>query len=214
MTNWGSFNGIEVNYLHAYARFSLIQRDVYRRLYTATATRKSGQDLIKEVKDCEAALLDWKKCIPIELQPQPKFSAGQNFFFQCILRLHFAYHCCYAQLHQICLHAKRLIEVEMIGNVSPDSIQDIEHCISGSLTAARSAVDLLEHVDKFGISFTWYAHLCVAFLNQIKPMLTSVTGVLYTSLLLWSPRSSHISSHTQTKMPLRISVRFTRSFSF
>ncbi|KAK4868599.1 hypothetical protein LT330_006801 [Penicillium expansum] len=148
-------NGIEVNYLHVYARFSFIQRDVYRRLYTATATRKSGQDLIKEVKDCEAALLDWKKCVPIELQPQPKFSAGQDFFFQCILRLHFAYHCCYAQLHQICLHAKRLIEVEMIGNVSPNSIQDIEHCISGSLTAARSAVDLLEHVDKFGISFTW-----------------------------------------------------------
>ncbi|QQK43607.1 fungal-specific transcription factor domain-containing protein [Penicillium digitatum] len=148
-------DGIEVNYLRAYARFSLLQRDIYCRLYTTTATQKSGQDLIKEVKDCEAALLDWKKCIPIELQPQPKFSAGQNFFYQCILRLHFAYHCCYAQLHQICLHAKRLIEVEMIGNASPNSIPEMEHCISGSLTAARSAVDLLEHVEKFGLSFTW-----------------------------------------------------------
>ncbi|PYH68881.1 uncharacterized protein BO88DRAFT_389218 [Aspergillus vadensis CBS 113365] len=97
-----TIDGTRMNYFRLLAQIAQIQRLVYKKLYTVTVRRESSDDVIERIKSCEDALLSWKKTLHSKLQPQRRFSCKPTYFLQHVLRLHFAYNCCYSNLYQAC----------------------------------------------------------------------------------------------------------------
>ncbi|GLA83020.1 hypothetical protein AtubIFM56815_007211 [Aspergillus tubingensis] len=99
-----TIDGIRMNYFRLLAQLAQIQQLVYKKLYTVTVRRESSDDVIERIKSCEDALLSWKKTLHSRLQPQRRFSCKPTYFLQHVLRLHFAYNCCYSNLYQHVRH--------------------------------------------------------------------------------------------------------------
>ncbi|PYH35866.1 uncharacterized protein BO87DRAFT_433727 [Aspergillus neoniger CBS 115656] len=99
-----TIDGTRMNYFRLLAQLAQIQRLVYRKLYTVTIRRESSDDVIERIKSCEDALLSWKKTLHSRLQPQRRLYCKPTYFLQHVLRLHFAYNCCYSNLYQHVLH--------------------------------------------------------------------------------------------------------------
>ena len=149
-----SVDGTQIHYFRLLAQFALIQRRVYRHLYAVAVHKQARDSVLKEVKACEEALLRWKASIPAKLQHQHTFSAKPHYFLQHILRLHYAYHCCYSNLHQLCMFTRQPVGSTSIRGI-PTVEKEIAQTLAGSLESARSAIRLLKHVRMFGSSYRW-----------------------------------------------------------
>ncbi|PWY68184.1 hypothetical protein BO83DRAFT_439094 [Aspergillus eucalypticola CBS 122712] len=143
-------DGTRMNYFRLLAQLAQIQRLVYRKLYTVTVRQESSDDVIERIKSCEDALLSWKKTLHSRLQPQRRFSCEPTYFLQHVLRLHFAYNCCYSNLYQVCVFQANAIERSRQG-----TDEGIAPIVSRSLDAARSALALLSHVPSLGSTYKW-----------------------------------------------------------
>ncbi|CAG7925478.1 unnamed protein product [Penicillium olsonii] len=145
------------NFLSALARFSLIQRRVCDELYSTDAFRKTEQQLMIDVRSCLREIEAWKQSIPLVLRPQRNFSIHQHVFLPHILRLHFVYHCCYVNIHRVCLLPRRWpARPESETTTPPGLFLDRESSMQQSSEAARAAINLISQVrDDFGQSFEW-----------------------------------------------------------
>lgn len=143
--------GIEMNFFLLLAQFALVQRRLYRSLYTVAVHRQFRVNIIGEVKACERALQEWKDSIPLPMQPQRAFVVvAPDYFLQHLLRLHFAYHFCYANLHQVCM-LRGQTEI----STSRGAGEGINSTIVQSLESARSAVELLSYICLLGSTYEW-----------------------------------------------------------
>ncbi|PYI02332.1 hypothetical protein BO78DRAFT_454308 [Aspergillus sclerotiicarbonarius CBS 121057] len=95
-----TIDGTRINFFRLLVQLALIQRHIYRHLYTVTVRRQPIEKVVEEIKSCEEALLKWKNSVPSRLQPQRAFVCQPSYFLQHVLRLHFAYQCCYSNLYQ------------------------------------------------------------------------------------------------------------------
>jgi hypothetical protein len=147
----------KVNLFSAMARFALIQRRVCDELYSTDAFKKTKEELMKDVRSCFDEIEAWKQSIPPILRPQRNFSINHHAFLPHILRLHFAYHCCYLNIHRVCLLPRRWpASPRNEGDIPPGLLIDRETSMQQSLEAARAAIDLISQVrDDFGQSFEW-----------------------------------------------------------
>jgi hypothetical protein len=148
---------VKFNIFSALARFALIQRRVCDELYSSVAFHKSQEQLMKDVRSCFEDIEAWKQSLPPVLRPQRNFSLHRHAFLPHILRLHFSYHCCYLNIHRVCLlprHWKARSGNENATLSGP--LIDREQSMQQSLEAARAAIDLISQVkDDFGQSFEW-----------------------------------------------------------
>lgn len=142
--------GIEINLFRLLAQFSLIQRRLYRSLYTVAVHRQPRANVIEAVKSCERELQEWRDSIPLTLQPQRTFDCAPDYFLQHLLRLHLTYHFCYANLHQVCM-LRDQTEVPARQGAG----EEIDLTIAQSLESARSAVELLKHIRLLGSTYEW-----------------------------------------------------------
>ncbi|KAI2703525.1 transcriptional regulator family: Fungal Specific TF [Penicillium roqueforti] len=130
-----------INFFSALARFALIQRKVCDELYSTEAFNKTKEQLMKDVKGCFDDLEAWKQSISPSLRPRRNFSIGDHTFLPHIIRLHFAYHCCYLNIHRVCLLPRRW-------PTSPHN--------EGPSHPARAAIELISQVrGHYGQSFEW-----------------------------------------------------------
>ena len=145
------------NFFSALARFALIQRRVCDELYSTDAFKKTKEELLRDVRSCFDDIEAWKQSIPPTLRPRRKFSINQHAFLPHILRLHYAYHCCYLNIHRVCLLPRRWpASLRNEGAIPPVLLIDRETSMQQSLEAARAAIDLISQVrDDFGQSFEW-----------------------------------------------------------
>ncbi|PLB47442.1 hypothetical protein P170DRAFT_512037 [Aspergillus steynii IBT 23096] len=88
----------EINFFRLLSQLSLIQRRMYQHLYAASVQQQPRASLLKEVKGCEDALVEWKQSLPITFESYS--TSSQISASQHILRLKFAYYCCYANLYR------------------------------------------------------------------------------------------------------------------
>lgn len=142
--------GIEINFFRLLAQFALIQRRLYKSLYTVAVHRQPQVNMVGEVKACEEALQEWRDMIPLTLQPQRAFAIAPDYFLQHFLRLHFAYHFCYANLHQVCM-----LRGQTDRSTSQSAGEGINSTIIQSLESARSAVELLKYIRLLGFTYEW-----------------------------------------------------------
>ncbi|QRD92426.1 fungal-specific transcription factor domain-containing protein [Aspergillus flavus] len=149
-------HGAHLDYFHLLARFALIQRGLYDRLYTANVQTKATRDLIQELKTSEEDLLGWRTSFAKHYNPQIAFSNASDYHLQHVLRLDFAYHCCYAKLYQLCILARRSMAQAAQGLEDfPALDKVINNILVRSLECARSAIQLIKHVGLFGPCFVW-----------------------------------------------------------
>ncbi|KAJ5373861.1 hypothetical protein N7517_005867 [Penicillium concentricum] len=148
---------VKINFFSALARFALIQRKVYDELYSTDAFNKTKERLMKDVEGCSDDLEAWKESIPPILRPRRNFSTGHHAFLPHILRLHFAYHCCYLNIHRVCLLPRRWPTSPQNGGFSPPGLwNDRERSLQQSIEAARAAIELISQVrGYYGQSFEW-----------------------------------------------------------
>lgn len=142
--------GIEINFFRLLAQFALIQRRLYTSLYTVAVHRQPRVNMAGEVKACEEALQEWRDMIPLTLQPQRAFAIAPDYFLQHLLRLHFAYHFCYANLHQVCM-----LRGQTDISTSQSAAKGIDSTIVQSPESARSAVELLKYIRLLGSTYEW-----------------------------------------------------------
>ncbi|OQE30674.1 hypothetical protein PENFLA_c002G06337 [Penicillium flavigenum] len=147
----------KINFFSALARFSLIQRKVCDELYSTNAFNKTKEQLMEDVRGCLDDLEAWKRSIPPILRPRRNFSVGDHAFLPHILRLHFAYHCCYLNIHRVCLLPRRWPTSSHHEGLSPPGLSnDTERSVRQSTEAARAAIELISQVrGHYGQSFEW-----------------------------------------------------------
>jgi hypothetical protein len=150
--------GVHINFFHFQARFAQIQQRVYSCLYTTSVQTKSIESFIADLKACEDMLLEWRSSFEKHYVPELAFANPPSYPLQHVLRLDFAYHCCYAKLYQLCILTRRSMpRVSHSMEGSPALNDLIDKTLVNSLASARSAVKLINLVCAFGPSFAWYA---------------------------------------------------------
>lgn len=95
------------------------------------------------------------KSISHQFHPRRAFYAGHDYLLPHVLRLHFAYHCCFANLYLVCSFTKTVNEnSHVVGDLGPLN-RKIDDCIFASLESARSAIELIKQASTFGEFFPW-----------------------------------------------------------
>ncbi|KNG80801.1 hypothetical protein ANOM_010315 [Aspergillus nomiae NRRL 13137] len=148
--------GAHLDYFHLLAQFSLIQRRLYDRLYITNVKTKTARDLIRDLNTSEHDLLEWRTSFEKHYDPEMAFSNTSDYHLQHVLRLDLAYHCCYAKLYQLCIHARRSMaraakDLEDFAALG----KEVDDMLVRSLECARSAVQLIKHGSVFGSCFIW-----------------------------------------------------------
>ncbi|CAI7662581.1 unnamed protein product [Penicillium glandicola] len=148
---------VKINLLSVLARLALIQRKVCDELYSTEAFNKTKEQLMKDVRGCFDDLEAWKRSIPPILRPQRNFSIGHHAFLPHILRLHFAYHCCYLNIHRVCLLPRHWPASPQNDGLNPPGLSnDRERSVQQSIEAARAAIELISQAQgHYGQSFEW-----------------------------------------------------------
>lgn len=149
-----TIDGTSINFFCLLAKFAIVQRRIYRHLQTVVATGKPKEIALMSAKACEEALLLWKETIPDIFQPQNVFASGPHYSREWILRLHLAYHCCYANLRQLPLATPALDNIQsQDGHTAVD--KEIADLCLRCLESARSVLVLRPYVDLLGSNYHW-----------------------------------------------------------
>ncbi|PYH86689.1 hypothetical protein BO82DRAFT_324914, partial [Aspergillus uvarum CBS 121591] len=174
------------------AQFALFQRRAYDMLFTKEALEKPMSERASAARACVEEIERWKDSIPHSLRPQRRFAPEQHHpFLPQIIRLHFACHCFYVSISRVYLISQQERTRSEEVNAFSSLLLTNEEVTAKSLEAARSAVDLLCHIDDncFGQSFEWSviyfpAAAVVALFSQI--MLEPDHGLATFDLLMIS----------------------------
>lgn len=149
-----TIDGVSINFLLQSAQFALIQRRVYQHLYTFAALQEPNEAMIKSAHDCEAALLEWKRSIPDLPQLREDRPSQTNYLLRFLLRLHLAYHSCYANLHQLPLSTAIASMKKSTTNIA-EAEEHVSSLMSRSLDSARTAVHLIPQARLLGSEYQW-----------------------------------------------------------
>ncbi|KAI9041069.1 uncharacterized protein KD926_007338 [Aspergillus affinis] len=139
-----------INFFRLLSQLSLVQRRVYQHLYAATVQQRPRAIIVKEIKACEDALLQWKKSFPVAFDSHS--ACSQTPLDRHILRLKMAFLCCYANIYRVCMLAGQPSTNR--GIIPPIEVEAAETVVA-SLDSARSAVGLIKHARSFGSSYQW-----------------------------------------------------------
>ncbi|KAJ5920569.1 hypothetical protein N7516_011427 [Penicillium verrucosum] len=129
----------------------------FAMLYSTDAYNKTQEQLMKDVRGCFNDLEAWNRSIPPILRSRRNFSTDHHLFLPSILRLHFAYHCCYVNIHRVCLLPRRWPTGLQSERLSPPGLSnDQERLVQQSTEAARAAIELISQVRRhYGQTFEW-----------------------------------------------------------
>ncbi|PYI25787.1 hypothetical protein BP00DRAFT_451770 [Aspergillus indologenus CBS 114.80] len=147
-----------VSLFYILAQFTLFPRRAYDMLFTKEALEKPMSERASAARACVEEIERWEDSIPHILRPQRRFAPEQHHpFLPQIIRLHFACQCFYVSVSRVCLISQQERTRSEEVNVFPSLPLTSDEVTAKSLEAARSAVDLLCHIDDngFGQSFEW-----------------------------------------------------------
>ncbi|KAE8414817.1 hypothetical protein BDV36DRAFT_298653 [Aspergillus pseudocaelatus] len=139
---------IDVSFFGLLARFAVLQRRVYDRVYSISSLQKASPDLLIDIEQCEKELKAWKAGIPQHYRPRRNYTAPQEAILPHVIRLHLAFHCCEINLH-------RVIELSGRCKTHAHSCKSHTESTSIALEAARSSIELIEPIKSLGSSFSW-----------------------------------------------------------
>ncbi|KAL2868653.1 transcription factor atrR [Aspergillus lucknowensis] len=147
------------NMFRTLCQFSIIESKVYKRLYSARASKQSDGELLNTIGDLDRELEEWKDSIPIDFRPEHEIKASHTPLILHVVVLHFAYYNCLTTIHRMSVHhgywTSRLSNYAIQGlnarPLNPRVFLSAVLCV----TAARASINLIKYIPQGDFACVW-----------------------------------------------------------
>ncbi|KAL3474168.1 fungal-specific transcription factor domain-containing protein [Aspergillus californicus] len=147
------------NMFRILCQFSIIESKVYKRLYSARASRQSDGELLNTIGDLDRELEEWKDSIPTDFRPENEIKASHTPLILHVVVLHFAYYNCLTTIHRMSVHhgywTSRLSNYAIQGlnarPLNPRVFLSAVLCV----TAARASINLIKYIPQGDFACVW-----------------------------------------------------------
>ncbi|KAK2603769.1 hypothetical protein QQS21_004054 [Conoideocrella luteorostrata] len=148
-----------MNLFRVMCEFTVIESNVYRRLYSTKATKQSDGELLNTIGELDQELEEWKDRIPVDFRPEHEIKASHTPLILHIVMLHFTYYNCLTTIHRMSIHhgywTSRLSNYAIQGlnsrPLNPRVFSSAQLCTA----AARASISLLKYVPQGDFSCVW-----------------------------------------------------------
>ncbi|GMF70750.1 unnamed protein product [Aspergillus oryzae] len=138
------------NLFRTLCRFATIESKVYKRLYSAKASKQSDGELLNTIGELDRELEEWKDSIPIDFRPEHEIKASHTPLILHVVVLHFSYYNCLTTIHRMSVHhgywTSRLSNYAIQGlnarPLNPRVFLSAVLCV----TAARASINLIKYI--------------------------------------------------------------------
>lgn len=149
----------KMNIFRIMCEMTVIESKVYRRLYSAKATKLSEGEMLQTISELDKELEDWKDSIPIDFRPEHEIKASHTPLMLHVVMLHFSYYNALTTIHRMTVHrgyfTSRLSEYALKGMnsrpLSPRIFASSALCAS----AARASISLLKYIPQADCQVVW-----------------------------------------------------------
>ncbi|GJN85880.1 hypothetical protein PLIIFM63780_009454 [Purpureocillium lilacinum] len=149
----------KMNLFRLMCEFTVIESNVYKRLYSTKATKQSVGELLNTIGELDQELEEWKDKIPIDFRPEHEIKASHTPLILHIVMLHFTYYNCLTTIHRMSIHhgfwTSRLSNYAIQGlnarPLNPRIFSSAALCTA----AARASISLLKYVPQGDFSCVW-----------------------------------------------------------
>ncbi|KAE8148698.1 fungal-specific transcription factor domain-containing protein [Aspergillus avenaceus] len=147
------------NLFRSLCRFAAIESHVYKRLYSAKASKQSDGELLNTIGELDKELEEWKESIPIDFRPEHEIKASHTPLILHVVVLHFAYYNCLTTIHRMSVHhgywTSRLSNYAIQGlnarPLNPRVFLSAVLCV----TAARASINLIKYIPHGDFACVW-----------------------------------------------------------
>ncbi|KAJ6137992.1 hypothetical protein N7471_004478 [Penicillium samsonianum] len=147
------------NLFRSLCEFATIESRVYKRLYSAKASKQSDGELLNTIGELDKELEDWKDSIPIDFRPEHEIQATHTPLIIHMVVLHFAYYNCLTTIHRMSVHhgywTSRLSNYAIQGlnarPLNPRVFLSAVLCV----TAARASINLIKYIPQGDFACVW-----------------------------------------------------------
>ncbi|KAI2473889.1 N-terminal binuclear Zn cluster-containing protein [Annulohypoxylon bovei var. microspora] len=149
----------KMNLFRAMCELTVIESQVYRRLYSTKATKLSEGELLQTIGELDKQLETWKDNIPIDFRPEHEIKASHTPLILHVVMLHFSYYNALTTIHRMSVHhgywTSRLSNYAIQGlnarPLNPRVFASAALCAS----AARASIQLLKYIPQGDFSCVW-----------------------------------------------------------
>ncbi|PHH86467.1 hypothetical protein CDD83_10204 [Cordyceps sp. RAO-2017] len=149
----------KMNLFRVICEFTVIESNVYKRLYSTKATKQSDGELLNTIGELDQELEEWKDRIPIDFRPEHEIKASHTPLILHIVMLHFTYYNCLTTIHRMSIHhgywTSRLSNYAIQGlnarPLNPRVFSSAALCTA----AARASISLLKYIPQGDFSCVW-----------------------------------------------------------
>ncbi|KAF3064063.1 hypothetical protein GL218_02527 [Daldinia childiae] len=149
----------KMNLFRAMCELTVIESQVYKRLYSTKATKLSEGELLQTIGELDKQLDTWKDNIPIDFRPEHEIKASHTPLILHVVMLHFSYYNALTTIHRMSIHhgywTSRLSNYAIQGlnprPLNPRVFASAALCAS----AARASIQLLKYIPQGDFSCVW-----------------------------------------------------------
>ncbi|KAI5865469.1 N-terminal binuclear Zn cluster-containing protein [Durotheca rogersii] len=149
----------KMNLFRAMCELTVIESQVYKKLYSTKATKLSDGELLHTIGELDKQLEAWKDNIPIDFRPEHEIKASHTPLILHVVMLHFSYYNALTTIHRMSIHhgywTSRLSNFAIQGlnarPLNPRVFSSAALCAS----AARASIQLLKYVPQGDFSCVW-----------------------------------------------------------
>ncbi|KAI2621721.1 N-terminal binuclear Zn cluster-containing protein [Hypoxylon sp. NC1633] len=149
----------KMNLFRAMCELTVIESQVYKKLYSTKATKLSDGELLHTIGELDKQLETWKDNIPIDFRPEHEIKASHTPLILHVVMLHFSYYNTLTTIHRMSIHhgywTSRLSNFAIQGlnarPLNPRVFASAALCAS----AARASIQLLKYIPQGDFSCVW-----------------------------------------------------------
>ncbi|KAJ5386200.1 hypothetical protein N7509_008741 [Penicillium cosmopolitanum] len=147
------------NLFRSLCEFATIESSVYKRLYSAKASKQSDGELLNTIGELDKELEDWKDNIPVDFRPEHEIQVTHGPLLLHVVVLQFSYYNCLTTIHRMSVHhgywTSRLSNYAIQGlnarPLNPRVFLSAVLCV----TAARASINLIKYIPQGDFACVW-----------------------------------------------------------
>jgi hypothetical protein len=151
-------HGSFANTFRAMCKLAMIEGKVYKRLYSAKASKQSTEEIVHTVDQLDQELAHWRQSVPEEFRPESEIKVSDDVVRLQIVNFHMDYYHCLSAIHRKLLQHGNWASL-------PESLTDYEekeeidqHVFSSAVlcvSAARASINLIRLIPQGNLACIW-----------------------------------------------------------
>jgi hypothetical protein len=142
-----------INVFRSMCTFAQIQSQIYKTLYSVSASKQSKQKLSTTTEELVSELEAWKESIPTEFRPGHEIDAACWPYRLHVVLLNFAYHYCVATICRLSVHRDRSQKTNGLEAWPPDP--PVSASVSQCLHSSRASIRLIRCISRDDLDRVW-----------------------------------------------------------